>query len=64
MTVASRAARARDLPAKFGLWNSVYTRFARWSNNGVWERAFAELSKEADFEEVFLDSTGILVQKM
>ena len=47
----------RDLPEVFGLWNSVYQRFARWSNSGVWDRVFAELAKDGDFEEVFLDST-------
>ena len=47
----------RDLPEEFGLWNSVYQRFARWSRNDVWHRVFAELAKDADFEEVFLDST-------
>lgn len=47
----------RDLPDEFGEWNSVYQRFARWSNKGVWQRVFSELAKDADFEEVFLDTT-------
>jgi transposase len=47
----------RDLPERFGNWNSVYQRFARWSKSKVWHRLFDELSKDADFEELFLDST-------
>lgn len=47
----------RDLPPRFGPWNSVYQRFARWSRRGVWHQVFTRLAKEADFEEVFIDST-------
>ena len=49
----------RDLPEEFGSWNSVYVRFARWSDKQVWQRVFAMLRQDADFEEVFLDSTVI-----
>jgi len=47
----------RDLPPEFGPWNSVFRRFSRWADKGVWQKIFATLSKDADFEEVFLDST-------
>jgi transposase len=48
----------RDLPGHFGLWNSVYQRFARWSKIGVWQRVFMELSKDSEFaQRVYLDST-------
>lgn len=47
----------RDLPEEFGLWNSVFRRFARWSDAGVWAQVFATLAQDADFEEVFLDTT-------
>lgn len=30
----------RDLPEAFGEWNSVFRRFSRWSEKGVWRRIF------------------------
>ena len=39
----------RDLPPEFGLWNSAYQRFARWSRQGVWHRIFAKMAGDADF---------------
>lgn len=47
----------RDLPGIFGKWNSVFVRFNRWSASGVWERIFAALSDDPDFEYLIVDST-------
>ena len=47
----------RDLPGIFGKWNSVFVRFNRWSEGGVWQRIFDALSDDPDFEYLILDST-------
>jgi len=40
----------RDLPPEFGPWNSVFRRFSRRADKGVWQKIFATLSEDADFE--------------
>ncbi len=49
----------RDMPKRYGNWNSVFVRFTRWSKLGVWEAVFemlASLGPPAD-EEHAIDST-------
>jgi transposase len=38
----------RDLPERYGPWQSVYTRFRRWTMTGVWDRMFAAVQRQAD----------------
>ena len=47
----------RDLPLELGNWNSVWRRFARWAAQGVWERLFAAMADDPDFEYVIVDAT-------
>lgn len=56
--IARTGAPWRDLPERFGEWNSVYQRFNRWSKAGVWERGF-EAVRLPDLEALLLDSTII-----
>jgi transposase len=49
----------RDLPKHFGPWESVYTRFSRWSRQGIFQQVFGLLKDDLQLDEVLLDSTTI-----
>jgi transposase len=35
----------RDVPPKYGSWNTIYRRFRRWSEAGVWETVAVTLAE-------------------
>ena len=47
----------QDLPERYGKWKSVHKRFSRWAKAGVWERIFAELTKDRRNAYLMLDAT-------
>lgn len=51
----------RDLPGRFGRWNSVWRRFDRWAAAGAWARLAGALG-DPDLEELQLDSTTVRAQ--
>ena len=48
----------RDLPGRFGRWNSAWRRFDRWCRAGVWPALAAALG-DPDLEELHLDPTTV-----
>jgi transposase len=53
----------RDLPASFGPWSSVYTRWSRWAHEGVWAAILDFLAEDAEGELRHLDSSHIKVHQ-
>lgn len=56
--VAKTGVAWRDLPERYGNWNSVWRRFSRWSQAGRWA-AFDEALGEPDLTELQLDGTSV-----
>jgi transposase len=54
----------RDLPERYGPWQTVYDRFVRWRRDGTWDRRLAYVQTKSDAVgavawEVSIDSTSI-----
>jgi transposase len=50
----------RDVPSKYGNWNTIYRWFRRWSEAGVWEAVSVTLAEiMADSGHYSIDSTTV-----
>jgi transposase len=47
----------RDLPPHYGPWKSVWRRFSRWRQQGIWQKVLAEFRKDADGIAYLVDAT-------
>jgi transposase len=53
----------RDLPAQFGNWSTVYTRFRDWVAADVFARLFEAVAEEPDMEYAMVDATIVKVHR-
>jgi transposase len=59
----------RDLPERYGPWTTIYDRFRRWRNNGLFQRmlndleAMARRAEQIDFEFSAVDGSTVRAHK-
>jgi len=47
----------RDLPERYGPRTTVYNRYARWGERGIWRGIFEALSQESEDALIFIDAS-------
>ena len=58
--VLKSGCRWKDCPPEYGPYTTVYNRFARWAQRGVWEKLFREFAQRGRATEIqMIDSTHV-----
>jgi len=47
----------RDLPERYGPYTTVYNRYNRWGERGVWQGIFDALAEEVEDSLIFIDAS-------
>lgn len=55
--LARSGAAWRDLPECYGAWETIYSRFRKWLDDGVLDNVLRVLSLDSELEELSIDST-------
>ena len=55
--IARSGAAWRDLPERYGPWETVYSRYRKWIEDGILDNIFRVLSLEAELEELSIDAS-------
>lgn len=61
--IARSGAPWRDMPERYGPWETIYTRFRELIDNGIIIQIFTYLNIDADMQDISLDSTSIKVHQ-
>ena len=57
--IARTGAPWRDLPERYGKWITVYQRFRRWSQKGLFRRLLETMMGDMDLDVAMIDGTYI-----
>ena len=64
MHVQQSGCRWKDCPEEYGPHKTIYNRFARWSERGIWQNIFAAVAASSDVPgQVALDSSHVKIHR-
>jgi transposase len=65
MHVQKVGCRWKDCPSEYGPHKTIYNRFARWSERGIWQSIFAAVAASSSDtpEQVALDSSHVKIHR-